>query len=210
MASQKVVAMPEAGRRERKRNQTRDRLISVAMGLFAKRGILATTIEEITEAADVAKGTFFNYFTSKEEILLVFGQRMRAGMAPRIQKAMEEQRPVADTVREAVRQLLTVTHPGPGLMKSMLSSLLSNGKVLEIWLSEEKHVLELVAKLFRYGQQRGEIRSDLQADEIALRLRQTLLGALLFWVLHQPSKAGEWVTPSLDLFLEAVAERRQL
>ena len=53
---------PRSGRRERRRLETRDRLYRAALELFGERGFLETTVEDITEAADVGKGTFFNYF----------------------------------------------------------------------------------------------------------------------------------------------------
>ncbi len=45
-----------------------------ALRLFAQRGMAETSVEDITEAADVGKGTFFNYFPSKEHLLIAFGQ----------------------------------------------------------------------------------------------------------------------------------------
>jgi len=56
-------------RRERKKQETRTRLMEAALTLFRENGYTATTVEEITERADVAKGTFFNYFASKEALL---------------------------------------------------------------------------------------------------------------------------------------------
>jgi AcrR family transcriptional regulator len=56
-------------RRERKKEETRQRLLSVSLELFHEQGYSATTVEDITERADVAKGTFFNYFPSKEALL---------------------------------------------------------------------------------------------------------------------------------------------
>ncbi len=62
----------EAGRRERKRIATRELLFRSAMQLFAERGFFETTVEDITQAADVGKGTFFNYFRSKYHVMYVF------------------------------------------------------------------------------------------------------------------------------------------
>ncbi|AYG65089.1 MULTISPECIES: TetR family transcriptional regulator [unclassified Rhizobium] len=62
------IAVKE-GRRERKRRQTRERIESVALKLFLERGFDATTIEDITEAADVSKRSFFDYFPSKEDVV---------------------------------------------------------------------------------------------------------------------------------------------
>ena len=56
-------------RRERKKVQTRQRLLEAALSLFREKGFSASTVEEIANKADVAKGTFFNYFPSKEALL---------------------------------------------------------------------------------------------------------------------------------------------
>ncbi len=58
-----------AGRRERRRVETRERLYEAAMTLLSERDFEAVTIEMITEAADVGKGTFFNHFANKEAIV---------------------------------------------------------------------------------------------------------------------------------------------
>ena len=49
-------------RRERRKEETRRLILETAMKLFEKKGVFATTVEEITETADIGKGTFFNYF----------------------------------------------------------------------------------------------------------------------------------------------------
>src|SRR5213595_1705224 len=59
-------------RRQRRSAEIRERLFRAALTLFAKKGFTETTVEDITEAADVGKGTFFNYFPSKDHILLAF------------------------------------------------------------------------------------------------------------------------------------------
>jgi TetR/AcrR family transcriptional regulator, cholesterol catabolism regulator len=56
-------------RRERKKLETREALLDAALTLFREKGYDETTVEEITERADVAKGTFFNYFPTKEDLL---------------------------------------------------------------------------------------------------------------------------------------------
>jgi len=56
-------------RTERRRRRTRDALVDAAREVFAAQGVEPTTIEEITEAADVAKGSFYNHFDSKSDVL---------------------------------------------------------------------------------------------------------------------------------------------
>src|SRR5258708_28539896 len=61
-------------RPQRRSAEIRERLFRAALELFAQKGFSETTVEDITETADVVKGTFFNYFPSKDHILLAFGE----------------------------------------------------------------------------------------------------------------------------------------
>ena len=58
------------GRRDRKKQATRRALRNAALQLVAERGFANVTIEDITEVADVAPRTFFNYFPSKESAVI--------------------------------------------------------------------------------------------------------------------------------------------
>src|SRR5271157_2707805 len=94
---------PRTGRRERHRAETRERLFRAALRLFAERGYLETTVEDITNAADVGKGTFFNYFPTKEHVLATFGDERVAV----IERAYKEARSSDQPVLHAILQLLT-------------------------------------------------------------------------------------------------------
>src|SRR5215207_1984761 len=59
-----------SGRRERKKSQTREAIVRAAIELFEQKGVDATTIDEIAEAADVSSRTFFRYFDTKIDVVL--------------------------------------------------------------------------------------------------------------------------------------------
>lgn len=67
----------ETGRRERKKQLTRQALIDAAMRLFEEKGYEQTTVVDITEAADVSDRTFFLHFPTKEDVLLGSTQARR-------------------------------------------------------------------------------------------------------------------------------------
>lgn len=101
----------EMGLRDRKRQRTRQALISAAMRLFEEKGYEQTTVAEIAAAAEVSTKTFFNHFASKDEVLFphlsariedavaVIEQRKPGeNMTDVLMRAMEHM--LADAVRE--------------------------------------------------------------------------------------------------------------
>ncbi|CAB3767983.1 TetR family transcriptional regulator [Burkholderia sp. MSh2] len=66
-----------------------DELMAAAEKLFLEQGVEATTINEIVELAQVAKGTFYHYFTSKNELLEAMGQRYTAQFLARLKLAVD-------------------------------------------------------------------------------------------------------------------------
>jgi len=81
--------MSELGLRERKKQRTRQALRQAAIELFLQRGFEATTIADITAAADVAPRTFFAYFQSKEDVVLDEGAESFA----RAQQTLKQRAP---------------------------------------------------------------------------------------------------------------------
>lgn len=59
--------------------------MNAAENLFLKHGVESTPIEQITSGADVAKGTFYLYFSSKEDVLAALRQRFAQQMLRRIE-----------------------------------------------------------------------------------------------------------------------------
>src|SRR5688572_8127443 len=70
--------------RERKREQTKVALQAAAIRLFNEKGYAATSVDDIAEAANVSRRTFFRYFGSKEGVLFSesdeSGERIRAAL----------------------------------------------------------------------------------------------------------------------------------
>jgi AcrR family transcriptional regulator len=88
-------------RRERKKNATRDAIHDAALSLTEELGLAAVTVEAITERADVAPRTFFNYFPSK--VHAVLGRD--PDRAARVEQALLA-RPAGESPLEAVLQVL--------------------------------------------------------------------------------------------------------
>src|ERR1700704_671713 len=92
----KDVREQSPARRQRRSAETRDRLFRAALRLFAEKGFAKTTVEDITNAADVGKGTFFNYFPSKDHILLAFGEMQLRKLEAAIAMARQSGEPMPE------------------------------------------------------------------------------------------------------------------
>src|ERR1700746_71916 len=73
-------------RRERKKLEIRARILATAIELFSKRGLEVVTVEEVAEAADIGKGTIYNYFSTKEDIVVAFMADLEAKVQARAQR----------------------------------------------------------------------------------------------------------------------------
>ena len=62
------IGVPKIDRQSRRKMETRRKLIRATVDVMAQKGPDATTIQDITETADVGFGSFYNYFKSKDEI----------------------------------------------------------------------------------------------------------------------------------------------
>jgi AcrR family transcriptional regulator len=94
----------EVGRRERKKQHTRDELIAAAARLFAERGFDETTTADIAEAADVSQRTFFRHFASKEAVLYGDEEAIAAAFGQAILARPAKEAPIT-AVAAALRTL---------------------------------------------------------------------------------------------------------
>lgn len=102
---------PDRGARRRAR--TRAKLLAAARTLFAERGVDATRINEITEAADVGFGSFYNHFESKDELVEVLLGEMITTEGERIDEATRELDDPAEVVAVAHRTFVRHARADP-------------------------------------------------------------------------------------------------
>lgn len=182
--SKTKLPIPSPDRRQRRSAEIRERLFRSALGLFAKKGFAETTVEDITEAADVGKGTFFNYFPSKDHILIAFGEMQLGKLEAAVAELRRSNEPIPNFLRSLVDRMTQEPTRNPEIIRAVLQAYLSTTPVREVMVNLQKRVQALHTELMRLGQQQGEIRDDLPAEEIAYVFRQTIFGTLLIWSLY--------------------------
>ncbi len=175
---------PGPDRRQRRSAEIRERLFHAALTLFAEKGFAETTVEDITNAADVGKGTFFNYFPSKDHILLAFGEMQLGKLQEAINIARRTNEPMPQFLRALGARMTQEPTRNPAIIRALLQAYLSTTPVREAMIDLQNRVHALHTQMIQLGQERGEIRSDLPAADIAYVFRQTIFGTLLIWSLY--------------------------
>lgn len=195
---------PDVGRRERRRTETRARIFDAAMKLFASRGFSETKVETITRAADVAKGTFFNYFPSKEAIIGEMAKRLMSGLAATADQAQRE-----DTVLPALQALPAHIVGGPGqspvLFRSLMGTVLLNRPLTALFEQIAATARDQIARILARGQELGEIRQDVSADELARSFQQFAWGTLVMWSLQGSDDVQARLARTVEIFWKGIA-----
>jgi AcrR family transcriptional regulator len=198
----------EPGRRERRRAETRDRILRAAMQLFAERGFNAITVGEITEAADVGKGTFFNYFPSKEHVLTVLAER-QVGKYARTVEMVRAGRSTCEALRWLYHALPEESRHSQTLVRSLFVAFLSNDEVRAMIRERTSSARVVLAEVFTLGQRRGEVGPEFAPQKLALWFQQALFGSVMMWVLHPPVALGPWLDASFEMFWAGLSARPQ-
>ncbi len=174
-------------RREKRQAETRERIIRAALRLFSERGVTATTVEDITNSADVGKGTFFNYFPCKEDILAHLC-RLQMG---KIREFVSEAILSTESMDRVLYELALIVTEGfgrsPALLQSILASLFSSDSAREQMARDFEEDRKVLAELMSARQERSEIRDDFSPMELALQFQRALFGTTVLWSLG-PSK----------------------
>ncbi len=201
---------PVSPRRQRRSAEIRERLFRAALDLFAQKGFSDTTVEDITNAADLGKGTFFNYFPSKDHLLLAFADMQLAKLQSTIEHLRTTGEPLPRFLRTLALRMTEEPGRNPSIVRAMLLANLSSTPVREAMRGNQARGHALLTEFVAIGQQRGELRNDLPASDIAHVFRQTVFGTLLIWSLYGDDSLAERVRTALDVLWQGLAPRTDL
>ncbi|MGA8212991.1 MAG: TetR/AcrR family transcriptional regulator [Candidatus Sulfotelmatobacter sp.] len=212
LASENLPHLQGMGRRQRRAAETRVRLFRCALQLFARRGYPNVTVEDITEAADVGKGTFFNYFESKDHLLGVMAE-IQLG---KVKEALTLAEAGEQTICSVLHRLFlrSAEEPGrsPDLARALLSSFLASEGVSHLMAQNLAYEgRTMLSQIVAAGQKRREIDSRLKKEKVALQIQQAFMGTLLLWSLEGQPALEAWAEESFQHFWRAIAasEREQ-
>lgn len=151
--------------KKRARN-TRGKIIDAAWRLFYRQGYDDTTVEEIIEESGTSRGSFYHYFPGKDDLL--------STLADVFDRKYEELMETMDPEMDRFDQLMYLNRELFAMMENSISlDLVARLYSSQLVTRGDKSLLDhnriyyrLLRQIVLQGQERGELRSDVTANEI--------------------------------------------
>jgi AcrR family transcriptional regulator len=192
-------------RRERKKDETRHRIFHAAIDLFREKGFEQTTVDDITEKADVAKGTFFNYFRRKEAVLAFLSETRLQAIADNAEAFLAEARPAREKLMDLYSSAASAYEEDRELSRYVLIELMTRlfSPTEEVVVRWHEQIVWLVTQ----GQENGELRRDLAPLRVEAVLTGLYYATLYEWVCCVPDAFPliEELRARLTLAMEGIA-----
>lgn len=185
----------------------RDELLSIAAGLFAERGLRATTVRDIADAAGILSGSLYHHFASKEAIVdeilrgfldALFGEYRRiveAGLGPR------------ETLEQLVRASFEAIHRDRdevAIYQDELKHLRGNPR-FDYLRERNTEFREMWTDVLTRGMESGDFRGDLDVRLTYRFLRDTVWVAVRWYRPDDENDHAAIADQYLNIVLDGLA-----
>ena len=189
--------------------RTKNAIMDSALELFKERGFDSVTIEEITTRAGVAKGSFYTYFSTKSDIIVGEFWKIDAYYAEYAAKNLKRYKTAREKLLAFTRAQMRYVRDVIGIQN--LKILYANQTIQpgtdKIITNRKRQWVAIVAAIIAEGQERGEFRTDLDAEALALLFNRSARAVFLDWCILDASFdlveeglsfQGEWIMAALQ------------
>lgn len=171
-----------SNRRQRKKEATKSKIIEIAVELFNKQGFEFTTMEQIAEQTDIAKGTLYNYFPTKELIVGTYIHGVIEGNGPFVDLMINELPDTRSRLYEVLVKMSRWNEQNREFVEIYLHSRMQTTYKSRNKPGEQSGLRLNLEKIFRLGQQEGELKEDLSIEFLATHFTVMYFTTLIRWL----------------------------
>jgi AcrR family transcriptional regulator len=193
-----------AGKRDRNKEQTKEKILAAALALFRENGLDGTTTKQISKKAGIAEGTLFNYFKTKEDLALFFFQKETHNLIEWFGHQTQLHRATLPEQLFAIihRQLEYIAPYEDFIGAVFFRSLQPHSKLSPLSLESQElrvNYLRFLSEVLAQAEAKEEIPhlGDLGAYAVGL----FYIGMVMHW-LHDPSRGKQKTLALLDRSLK--------
>jgi AcrR family transcriptional regulator len=173
-----IEKAPGVGRVQRRQDRTRVGLIAAAQRLFAAKGIEAATIAEIAEEADIAVGSFYNYFESKDALLEALLQSALGEQLGVLRSRQSQVEDPAEKISIAHRHLVELASSEPDLAWLVVRFEVPHRIGLAVLAQAAREDIEACLDLGRFSLDNPEVALQASGGSLLSVVHAILLGQL--------------------------------
>ena len=201
------MARPGAQReiKQERAARTRMEILQAGIELFARRGILATTMNELARQIKMTPGALYWHFPTKEDLLLAAMEELHRRFIGEFAEVL-----TAGRKWPAKKQLITFMdrtrtflryHPYHGIFFALLAAEAPNNneRVAEGLREMLGLYAQALAGIVKYGQKKGELRDDINPEAFAHSILSAHMGLIVHQQLFNPSITYDAMCDALDL-----------
>ncbi len=206
-----TAVINSGSRRERKKSAVRRQIIAQAIELFSRRGIANVTVEQIAEVTDIGKGTIYNYFQAKEDIVVAFMTQLEQRVQAGLKDVAEWSGSLESILAEFIRLQFRKKRRYHRFVRVFLGQMfLHTDSFLPYMMEMQKAIDPPMEKLFQDLQQRRLLRGDVDIQELVVIFKTIQLGLTALWAVEGPPfRATEHVLQrEMKLFCEGLKETK--
>lgn len=206
-----TMVVKELSRRERNKAATRARIVAAAVEIFSTRGLDRPTVEEIAAAADVGKGTIYNYFQTKEDMIVAFMVDLERDVQARVARFGSLKKPLPEILADFIKFQFRRKQPYHAFVCVFLTRMFAGDAALLPYIMElQKAIDPPLRELFGTLQRRGLLRTDVDTERLVLAFKVVHLGLTGAWVVEGPPWRGSerMVDEQMRLWCEGLGPGR--
>ncbi|OXS77193.1 TetR family transcriptional regulator [Lysinibacillus sp. KCTC 33748] len=172
--------------RQKKALETREKLLKTSLDLFNKHGFEHVSIEQITKACHVSKGTFYTYFPSKYDVILEkFKEldRFYSTVEKKIDSSLPTSEKILTLYQEQMKYLTNVV--GKDLLRTVYTAAMTSQVEQDHYLiSPQRKIFQIINTYLEDGIRLGEFRQDLQLTQVQAIIQRCMRANVYDWLIH--------------------------
>ncbi|MEI6126182.1 MAG: TetR/AcrR family transcriptional regulator [Pseudomonadota bacterium] len=187
----------------------RELILKAAIELFTKKGFEMTNVESIARRAKIAKGTFYNFFDKKEDVLLYFLDKEISKSSDEIERNLGAAKTITEQLELVIPSYIKHIFPSKEFTKVLMKE-----RVTKIGTGKNKNefvLMHLLTELIDRAQQRNEIRRDIDPRCLAEMIFGFYTVYVIYWAngfISTKKKCIERINEVIRLVIQGVGEKK--
>jgi AcrR family transcriptional regulator len=166
------------GKRQQKKEQTRQAIVAAAIDLFSRNGYEKTSIEELAKTAGIGKSTVYTYFKAKDEIFLAFCEAEFEYIFRALRERVDVDAPLIKQLHTLFMLQYEFVTRNREFGRILVREALFPKTISNLAKETNQRYLDALGEILTHAKERGEIRPELDNFFLTCHFYMLYVGAL--------------------------------